>query len=322
MPTSGVAFQRPATVAALLHVRRLAPVLALLALSAHVIWTTSIVSKTSFETREASSLDAASNAANKEEGFLFRPNGTSTRQDLDIDGELYPDSIADITWKASFSPVSLPGDPAMAVGKDAIIVATNRGISIFERNDAFLPPSQMTEEQNWDILSETMFSSLTAGRGPYDPRVLYNEDDDYFVVVYLAGSSEDPGQSSLLTARSKTGKPQYYDEADWVFGEIDLDEETPPSAISIWGDFPTHGYDKSNVYLAFNMFPTGPGDFVYSKLLIIGWDAFNAGGTIAVKSELKEVSPLSSSPSRHPVYFILFSRSSPLSLRFILTQSF
>jgi hypothetical protein len=128
--------------------------------------------------------------------------------------------------------------------------------------------------QNQQSLS-SFFASLgpPLGTATFDPKVIYDQYMDRFVVVTLERSG---GDSYILVAVSKTSDPN----SGWWFHAIQSRTHVPNIGFT-WADYPGLAVDDQAIYITANMF-TFAGSFVAERLWIVHKAPFYSGGAATV----------------------------------------
>ncbi|HEY6835742.1 MAG TPA: PASTA domain-containing protein [Gaiellaceae bacterium] len=154
----------------------------------------------------------------------------------------------------------IPPDTAGAVGPTRLMSTLNSNYVIQDRSGKVLASVSMS----------TFWASVGAA-APFDPRVLYDPYSDR----WLAAAVTDPGlaSSAVLYGISDTGDPG----GSWHLYSVAVD----PTG-STWADFPTIGFDQSEVAIGVNLFTTVTGEYAgFSKLLVIDYPALKANAAQA-----------------------------------------
>ena len=138
------------------------------------------------------------------------------------------------------------------------------------------------------------FFATTPAPGPlgtrtFDPKVVYDQFEDRFLVVDLervdAGANPSVGNMSrILLAVSNDGTPGCA-ATNWDF--LAIDSETSISGLDHFADYPGFEVDEEAIYITNNMFQHDPlGDFGGVRLWIVakgaGTGGFYDGGAAAV----------------------------------------
>lgn len=133
-----------------------------------------------------------------------------------------------------------PPDNTLAVSKAGYIVsALNSNYRIFNPNDN-TPSSNIAF---FDALKNT-FPNITGVY--YDPRVMYDAENDRFMIVLLNGNSTVASESYIVALFSKSGNP-----ADgWYAYSLKGDIFSEGS----FSDYPNIGISKSDLFISVNLF--------------------------------------------------------------------
>ncbi len=165
----------------------------------------------------------------------------------------------------------IPPDPSGVGGLDRVIAVVNTMIECRDTTGTLL----------WQDDLAGFFTSLTPTTFTFDPKVIYDQYENRFVVVDLeqvdAGSNPDPGNiSRIFLAVSKTSTPATATSADWYFHVISAEESI--GGLDYWADYPGFAIDEEAVYVTANMFVHAPfsGGSAFTRLWII--DKGVAGG--------------------------------------------
>ncbi|MGH7599737.1 MAG: FlgD immunoglobulin-like domain containing protein, partial [bacterium] len=136
------------------------------------------------------------------------------------------------------------------------------------------------------------FAPLSPTTFPFDPKIVYDQYEDRFVVVALeqitgTASVSPTNVSRILLAVSKDGNPQ--NAADWRFHAINSKTviPRPVTLFDHWADYPGFEVDEEAVYITANMFTFVPfGSFGGVRLWIVdkgaGAGGFYDGGSTGV----------------------------------------
>ncbi|MFZ1705367.1 MAG: PKD domain-containing protein [Saprospiraceae bacterium] len=141
---------------------------------------------------------------------------------------------------------SVPMDNTVAVSRNGFIVSAINTNVIFTQ-----PDGQTTFTKD---LSDFFFL-LNLGTRMYDPRVIYDTEQNKFIFMCLHGS--DPASTQLCLAFSKTEDPN----GEWNFYKIDGN----PGDENNWFDYPNIAVSTHDFYLA-GLMRNNAGDWQYSVL--------------------------------------------------------
>ena len=141
----------------------------------------------------------------------------------------------------------VPPDPTAAAGPDRVISVVNVSIEGRSKTGTLLFRDALRD----------FFSPLSPSTFTFDPKVIYDQYADRFVVVALeridAGVNPSPGNiSRLLLAVSKTSSPATLSSADWHYHAINA--KAVIDGVEHWADYPGFAIDEEAVYVTANMF--------------------------------------------------------------------
>ncbi len=164
---------------------------------------------------------------------------------------------------------SVPMDNSMAVSRNGFIV------SAINTNVIFTNPAGIITYQK---AFSDFFTLLSLGTRMYDPRVIYDVEQNRFIFMCLNGS--DPGSTHLCIAFSKTEDPN----GEWHYYKVDGN----PSGDNHWFDYPNVAVSKNDLYIG-GLMRDVPGDWQYTVLYQIDKNAGFAGQELTFKyyNELK-----------------------------------
>jgi hypothetical protein len=146
-----------------------------------------------------------------------------------------------------------PPDCTLAVGPDHVLVSVNSTLAIYQKTGNVVHgPRTLTA---W-------FSNVTQGAMVFDPKALYDQHSNRWVLVAVARNTATKG-SWFLVSVSQSSDPLQ----GWHNYALDatLDGGTKTEN---WADYPCVGVDSHALYLTANMFRFG-GGFQYAKLRIV-----------------------------------------------------
>ncbi len=144
---------------------------------------------------------------------------------------------------------SIPMDNTMAVSRNGFVVSAINSNVIFAGPDGHITFTRGFAD---------FYKLLGLGTRMFDPRVIYDPEQNRFIIVCLHGS--DPTTTYLCIAFSKTEDPN----GEWNFYKI----KGNPLADDVWFDFPNIAVSEEDLYISGNMF-TVDGDFRYSMIVQI-----------------------------------------------------
>jgi hypothetical protein len=175
----------------------------------------------------------------------------------------------------------IPPDAIGAAGKSRVIAVVNTMIEARNKGG----------QLKWRDSLAGFFAPLNPLTFTFDPKIVYDQYEDRFVVVTLevvqTGLAIDPGNiSRVLVAVSKDGNPKTPTAADWYYHAIDS-KVLFLGFVELWADYPGFEVDEEAVYITANMFAFPPfGGLGGVRLWIVdkgsGSGGFYDGGAAAV----------------------------------------
>jgi len=179
--------------------------------------------------------------------------------------------------------VFIPPDSHAAAGTAHLVNVVNATIR-FHQKDTTL---------DMDASLASFFFPLSPVNALFDPKVMYDQYEDRFVVVALElqdqGSGDPTNSSRILVAVSDDGDPN----GSWFFTAIDGEETI--GLTDTWADFPGVGLDEEAVYITANKFGfsdqlSGANQFQGVRLWVI--DKGTTGGFYAgMTAEVSRFNP-------------------------------
>jgi hypothetical protein len=131
-----------------------------------------------------------------------------------------------------------PSDNTIAISKRGIIVSCDNDQLIFTDTNGTILVDKFLWNDYLDSASNLLY-------GKYDPRVVYDNNSDRFIIVILH-APVDPNNNSIIVGFSKTNDPQngwnIYNLPGNVFNDTS------------WVDFPNVGINKNELFITLNMF--------------------------------------------------------------------
>ena len=139
-----------------------------------------------------------------------------------------------------------PPDPELAVGVDAIVVAVNTAVAVYDKSGNLLfGPTAAAD----------LFTHPSCRSGLYDPNVVYDEAWDRWILAFDQGAHTTDGGYCLLASRGPdpTG--------EWIQYFFPLNDG------NVWLDFPHAGVGDRYLFMGANMFDhQSPSRFVEGRL--------------------------------------------------------
>lgn len=158
---------------------------------------------------------------------------------------------------------SIPMDNTMAVSRNGFVVSGINSTMIFT-----MPDGKVTFNRSF----ADFYKILGLGSSMFDPRIIYDQAQNRFIVVCLHGSV--PSTSYICIAFSKTEDPN----GEWNFYKI----KGNPLADDVWFDFPNIAVSEDDLYIGGNMFTEG-GNYRYSMLFQVSKTDGYAGDELTWK---------------------------------------
>jgi len=175
----------------------------------------------------------------------------------------------------------IPPDAIGAAGKSRVVAVVNAMIEARNKGGAL----------KWRDSLRDFFAPLNPLTSTFDPKVIYDDYEDRFLVVALevvqGGAPITPDNvSRILLAISKDGNPKGPTAADWHYHAID--SKVPYGGFAeLYADYPGFEADEEAVYITTNLFAFPPyAGYGGMRLWIVdkgvGSGGFYDGGTASV----------------------------------------
>ena len=133
----------------------------------------------------------------------------------------------------------IPNDNDIAISRDSMVVSvTNSRIYMYNGN---------TEEQLFTRSLHLFSNELDILGSKYDPKVVYDPNNDRFVMVYLCGYTWET--SKIVLAFSQTSDPT----GEWNLYYLPGN----PIENETWSDYPVIGISGKDLYIGINTFYNG-----------------------------------------------------------------
>ena len=167
----------------------------------------------------------------------------------------------------------IPPDPIGAAGLTHLVSVTNTSIEWFTKAGVIDSSKRLGKNSTTHIGS--FFQSLTPLTGTFDPKVIYDQYSNRFVVVALEQTTS-PKTSRILLAVSKSSDPN----SGWWFASIN--SNITINNIDSWADYPGLSVGSDAVYITANMFEfVGRQSYQGGRLWIIAKTPLYSGGNIS-----------------------------------------
>jgi hypothetical protein len=128
----------------------------------------------------------------------------------------------------------VPNDNDLAISNEGKIVSVTNSVIYFYENDSMIHPP---------ISLDTFASSFNLPHGKFDPKVLYDPNDDKFIIAFLNGFSIST--SMLFLAFSETNDPT----GNWHIYTLPGN----PLSDSSWSDFPMISLSEDELFFTINL---------------------------------------------------------------------
>ncbi len=147
----------------------------------------------------------------------------------------------------------IPPDCHAAVGTTHVVQVVNSNIAFYDKTNG---------TQTFAQSSSTFFSGLGAPSFQFDPRVVYDQYNDRFILIFLA---LDTGNSisQILIATSDDGNP------NGTWNRFVINSAVNINGTNSWLDYPMVGYTGDAFVVSGNMFPFGAGGFTGIQSFVI-----------------------------------------------------
>ena len=173
------------------------------------------------------------------------PKGTGLQEDIfTIEGINFEEEA---TLGAFFH---IPPDPIGAAGPSHIVSVVNTSIQWFTK----LGVNENSQRLGKNITTAvgSFFETLLPLTATFDPKVIYDQYDERFIVVTLEKTDTANGDSintsRILIAVSNDNNPN----GTWHFHSID--SKISISSVDHWADYPGLAVDNEAIYITANMF--------------------------------------------------------------------
>ncbi|MCH7666709.1 MAG: hypothetical protein IH936_12360, partial [Acidobacteria bacterium] len=176
--------------------------------------------------------------------------------------------------------VFIPPDAHAAAGPGHVVSVTNVVLQIHDKTGMTLCAISLAD----------FFTSLSTTTELFDPKILYDQFAERWVVVALEQTTS-PDVSQILLAVSDDSAPNDPGMACGTWYQFAIDSSVMIASVDYWADYPGFAVDEEAVYVTGNLFPFGGGAFGGSRLWIIdkvggGGGGFYGAGTAEVSAPL------------------------------------
>lgn len=163
--------------------------------------------------------------------------------------------IVNIGFEGNRYSASVPNDNTMAVSNDGIVVsAINTNIIFYDtKTDSLLKTISL------NAFSDTL---ATVSTHQYDPKAIYDYQNDRFIVVFLAGAGTSP-TSDIIVAFSSSSDPM----DEWSLYSLSGN----PLGDTSWSDYPAIALSNDELFITVNLLKTGNGNWQTSFKQSVIW---------------------------------------------------
>lgn len=159
---------------------------------------------------------------------------------------------------------SIPPDPHGAAGTDRVLAVVNKMIEARSKTGTLIFRDSLK-----DFFSP--LGAATLGTLAFDPKVIYDQFENRFVVVTLELTDTARGDASnrsrILLAVSKDSTPDAATATHWNY--FSIDSKTSINGVDSWADYPGFEVDEEAIYVTNNMFSFGTRLFQGVRLWIV-----------------------------------------------------
>lgn len=173
------------------------------------------------------------------------PSGSSARAPAFVSGF---NGLAD--------PSSQPSDTTGALGDSFVVAAVNTQVAVYDRAGI-----QVVAPIQLDALHPD-----SVGMFAFDPKVIYDQYNDTFLVVYLV-QQDSPRRSLIVTVAI----PNATASTTSTWCPTSFVGDALPASPQLWADYPGVGYNETRVTITTNQFtfPSSTAKFRYSQVMTI-----------------------------------------------------
>ncbi len=163
-----------------------------------------------------------------------------------------------------------PPDSYVAVGPQYIINIVNKTMAIYSKDGNLI---EMNTLNDW-------FYSVNPPESIYDPKVIYDQYDQHWVILSLS-RDENTSQSFYLLSASETSDPT----GNWYFYKLDASTRENYSDKT-FADFPDIGYNDDAVFITSDQYSfdeDNQDDILYSRIRIIKKSELYSGQSLTYR---------------------------------------
>ncbi len=173
----------------------------------------------------------------------------------------------------------IPPDPSGVAGPSHLVAVNNTSIRWSDKNGGSVTTKRLGKNATTAVGS--FFESVNPVNSTFDPKVIYDQYNNRFVVVTLERRDTDLGDpvnsSRILVAVSATSDPN----GAWYFTAFDSNINI--NGVDTWADYPGFAVNSDAIFITVNMFTYGSTNYFKStRLWVIEKSAFYGGGAAVV----------------------------------------
>ncbi len=146
----------------------------------------------------------------------------------------------------------IPPDTMGTAGPNHLMIVLNSHVRVQNKSGGNI--STVTLNDFWASVN----GGGGATAGTFDPKIIYDHDDDRFIFVAMDDSGS--ASSGILIGVTATSDPT----AIWYLWKIDAD-----ASNTDWADFPSPGFNSKWIALSANMFTIAGNSFTETKMWVI-----------------------------------------------------
>jgi hypothetical protein len=182
---------------------------------------------------------------------------SATREEIEAPSGDAPEAPqSSFGFDALTDPFSTPSDTTGALGNSFFVAAVNTQVAVYDRAGT-------------QVVSPIQLEALhpdSVGRFAFDPKVVYDQYSDTFLVVYLV-QGDSPRRSLIFAVAIPNATAD--DTNTWCSTSFPGDATTGGS--DVWADYPGVGYNDTRVTITTNQFtfPSSIGQFRSSQVMTI-----------------------------------------------------
>lgn len=146
---------------------------------------------------------------------------------------------------------NIPADPHGASGPNHVVNVINTSIQMFLKDGTLVLETSL----------KTFFNSLSPATNTFDPKIIYDQYEDRWLVVTLERTVA-PDTSFVFLAVSDTSDPT------GTWNQISIDTKVNIGGTDHWLDYPGFAVDEEAIYVTGNMFSFA-GNFGGNRIVIV-----------------------------------------------------